>query len=306
MTVDHDFDSAVDTVIVPPVRDLGDGFTVRRALPSAGRRMVGPFVFFDRMGPIDLAPGRGLDVRPHPHIGLATVTYVLEGEILHRDSLGSVQAIRPGAVNWMTAGRGIVHSERTAPEVRASGGTLSALQIWVALPHAHEEAEPAFIHHPDASIPAFDGDGISGRVVVGRAEGQSSPVETYSDMLYVDLNLAAGARYPIGTEMVERAFYVLAGTVTVEGERQAFAEGQLVVLKPGAPAVVRADGVARIMLFGGEPLGERHLFWNFVSSSRDRIDQAKEDWRLGRFAGVPGETEFIPLPDDRPKPVTYP
>lgn len=306
MTVDHDFESAIDTVIVPPTRDLGDGFTVRRALPSVGRRMVGPFVFFDRMGPVDLAPGHGLDVRPHPHIGLATVTYILEGEILHRDSLGSVQAIRPGAVNWMTAGRGIVHSERTAPEVRASGGTLSALQIWVALPEAHEEAEPAFIHHPGASIPSFEGDGVSGRVVVGQVEGKASPVSTHSDMLYVDLNLAAGARYAIDSAMVERAFYVLAGTVAVQGDSQTFTEGQLVVLKPGVRTVVESVGPARIMLFGGEPVGERHLFWNFVSSSRDRIEQAKEDWRLGRFAGVPGETEFIPLPEDRPKPVDYP
>lgn len=306
MTVDHSFESAVDTVIVPPTRDLGDGFTVRRALPSPGRRMVGPFVFFDRMGPVDLAPGHGLDVRPHPHIGLATVTYLLEGEILHRDSLGSVQAIRPGAVNWMTAGCGIVHSERTAPDVRASGGTLSALQIWVALPQAHEEAAPAFIHHPDATIPSFEGEGVNGRVVVGRAEGKSSPVSTYSDMLYVDLNLHAGARYAVDAEMVERAFYVLAGSIAIEGEPQAFAEGQLVVLKPGARIVVRAAGAARIMLFGGEPVGERHLFWNFVSSSRDRINQAKEDWRLGRFAGVPGETEFIPLPDTPPRPVDYP
>lgn len=306
MTVDHDFEGAVESVIVPPTRDLGDGFTVRRALPSAGRRMVGPFVFFDRMGPVDLAPGHGLDVRPHPHIGLATVTYILEGEILHRDSLGSVQAIQPGAINWMTAGRGIVHSERTAPDVRAAGGTLSALQIWVALPQAHEEAEPAFVHYPEAGIPTFEGDGVSGRVVVGEAEGKSSPVSTFSQMLYVDVNLAPGSSYAVDRHTIERAFYVLAGTVAVRGERQAYGEGQLVVLKPGAEVVVEAATPARIMLFGGEPVGERHLFWNFVSSSRDRMEQAKEDWRLGRFAGVPGETEFIPLPDERPKPVDYP
>lgn len=303
---DADLPHAVETVIVPPLRDLGDGFTVRRALPSAGHRMVGPFVFFDRMGPVDLAPGKGLDVRPHPHIGLATVTYVLEGEILHRDSLGSVQPIRPGAVNWMTAGRGIVHSERTAPDKRASGGTLSALQIWVGLPAAHEEAEPEFVHHPDATIPAFSGDGVSGRVVVGACEGVRSPVATYSEMLYVDLALDPGTRYRIDALPEERAFYVLAGEVGVAGQQGGFPEGQLIVLKPGAEVVVEAPRGARLMLFGGEPIGPRHLYWNFVSSSADRIEQAKEDWRAGRFAAVPGETEFIPFPGDAPKPVDYP
>jgi redox-sensitive bicupin YhaK (pirin superfamily) len=294
----------VETVIVPPVRDLGDGFTVRRALPSVGHRMVGPFVFFDRMGPVDLAPGQGLDVRPHPHIGLATVTYVLQGEILHRDSLGSVQPIRPGAVNWMTAGRGIVHSERTAPEVRAAGGTLSALQIWVALPEAHEETDPAFVHHPAETIPAFDGEGIQGRLVVGAGEGVRSPVETFSDMLYADVVMAPGARYPVPRLPEERAFYVLSGTAGIAGRTESFPTGELVVLKPGADLVVDAPQGARIVLFGGEPLGPRHLYWNFVSSSKDRIEQAKADWRAGRFAGVPGETDFIPLPGDPPPPPT--
>ena len=293
----------VQTVIVPPVRDLGDGFTVRRALPSVGQRMVGPFVFFDRMGPVTLEPGRGLDVRPHPHIGLATVTYVLEGEILHRDSLGSIQPIQPGAINWMTAGRGIVHSERTGPEVRAAGGTLSALQIWVALPEAHEEAEPAFVHHAADTIPAFEGDGIEGRLVVGASEGLRSPVETFSEMLYLDLGIAPAARYRVAREPAERAFYVLSGAVGVAGRPESFPEGELVVLKPGAEVVLDAPRGARIMLFGGEPLGPRHLFWNFVSSSKDRIEQAKDDWRAGRFPDVPGETEFIPLPDE-PQPPT--
>lgn len=294
----------VETVIVPPVRDLGDGFTVRRALPSVGHRMVGPFVFFDRMGPVDLAPGKGLDVRPHPHIGLATVTYVLQGEILHRDSLGSVQPIQPGAVNWMTAGRGIVHSERTAPDVRAAGGTLSALQIWVALPEAHEEAEPAFVHYPASAIPDFEGEGIKGRLVVGAAEGARSPVETFSEMLYADITIASGARYRVPSEPPERAFYVLSGAAGIAGRSESFPEGELVVLKPGSDIVIDAPRGARIVLFGGEPLGQRHLYWNFVSSSKDRIEQAKEDWRAGRFAGVPGETEFIPLPDDPPPPRT--
>ena len=296
----------VETVIVPPVRDLGDGFTVRRALPSVGHPMVGPFVFFDRMGPVELAPGRGLDVRPHPHIGLATVTYVLEGEILHRDSLGSVQAIQPGAVNWMTAGRGIVHSERTAPEVRAKGGTLSALQIWVALPEAHEEAEPAFVHYPADAIPALEGEGITGRLVVGASEGLRSPVETHSEMLYADIVIAPGARYRVAPEPEERAFYVLSGSTGIAGRPESFPEGELVVLKPGSEVVLDAPRGARIMLFGGEPLGERHLYWNFVSSSKDRIEQAKADWRAGRFAGVPGETEFIPLPEEAPRTPNYP
>lgn len=291
---------AIETVIIPPLRDLGDGFTVRRALPSVGHRMVGPFVFFDRAGPVTLAPGHGLDVRPHPHIGLATVTYLLEGEILHRDSLGSVQRIQPGAINWMTAGKGIVHSERTAPDVRAGGGTLSALQIWVALPAEQEEVDPAFTHYAGATIPEFEGDGVRGRLVVGSAEGLRSPVQTFSEMLYMDLVLAAGAHYRVSGATAERAFYVLAGTVGVTGHPESFLEGQLVVLKPGVDVVVDAPAGARIMLFGGETVGPRHLYWNFVSSSKDRIEQAKADWRAGRFAGVPGETEFIPLPADPP------
>lgn len=288
---------AVDMIILPPVRDLGDGFTVRRALPSAHRRMVGPFIFFDQMGPVTLSAGDGLDVRPHPHIGLATVTYLLEGEILHRDSLGSVQAIRPGAVNWMTAGRGIVHSERSADDVRAAGGPLFGLQTWVALPKAHEETAPAFFHHMAADIPRAEAGGVVIRVVAGSCDGMTSPVQTFSDMLYADVSLADGARYRLSAEHIERAVYVITGAVEVEGQQGGFAAGELVIFKPGAEIVMRALGPARLMLVGGEPLAEpRTIYWNFVSSSMDRIEQAKEDWIAQRFDPVPGETEFIPLP----------
>jgi len=288
----------VEMIILPPVRDLGDGFTVRRALPSAHRRMVGPFIFFDQMGPALLGPGDGLDVRPHPHIGLATVTYLLEGGIMHRDSLGFVQEIRPGEINWMTAGRGIVHSERSPDAARASGGPLYGLQTWVALPTAHEETDPAFFHYGADAIPFAQADGVSITVVAGSSDGMTSPVRTFSDMLYADVVLEAGARYQLKAEHIERAAYVIAGEVGVEGQTGSFAPMELVVFKPGAEIVLRAvNGPARLMLVGGEPLAEpRNIYWNFVSSSKDRIEQAKEDWREGRFETVPGETEFIPLP----------
>jgi len=288
---------AVDMIILPPVRDLGDGFTVRRALPSAHRRMVGPFIFFDQMGPVTLNAGDGLDVRPHPHIGLATVTYLLEGEIMHRDSLGSEQVIRPGAINWMTAGSGIVHSERSPDDIRAAGGPLFGLQTWVALPTAHEETAPEFVHHAADTIPETEADGVSIRVVAGHSDGLKSPVRTFSDMLYADLVLIPGARYQLKAEHVERAVYVITGAVSVEGQTGRFEAGELVIFKPDAEIILRAEGPARLMLVGGEPLPEaRNIYWNFVSSSKDRIEQAKEDWREGRFAKVPGETEFIPLP----------
>ncbi len=289
---------AVDMIILPPVRDLGDGFTVRRALPSMHRRTVGPFIFFDQAGPVTFTAGDGLDVRPHPHIGLATVTYLFEGEILHRDSLGSVQAIRPGAVNWMTAGRGITHSERTSNEVRASGGSLFGLQTWVALPKDHEEIAPAFFHHAADEIPEAQADGISIRVVAGSSDGMTSPVHTFSDMLYADIALADTARYQLRAEHIERAVYVISGALAVEGQSGTFAPSELVIFKPGAEIVLRGVGPTRFMLVGGEPLAEpRNIFWNFVSSSTDRIEQAKADWRDGRFDSVPGETEFIPLPE---------
>lgn len=287
----------VEMVIVPPMRDLGDGFQVRRALPSAGRRMVGPFVFWDQMGPTILAAGRGLDVRPHPHIGLATVTYLFEGEIMHRDSLGSVQPILPGAVNWMTAGRGIVHSERTPPDVRRSGGRLFGIQSWVALPRTAEDCAPAFTHYGSDLLPVVEGDGMWVRVIAGRLYGAQSPVQTASETVYGDVGLAAGARLPLAADHEERAVYVVDGAVDLAG--RAGAAGELLVLRPGSEPVLCASQPSRLMIFGGAPLdGPRIVWWNLVSSSRERIEQAKEDWRHGRFPPVPGERECIPLPDE--------
>lgn len=296
----------VDMVILPPVRDLGDGFRVRRALPSPHRRMVGPFIFFDQMGPVALDAGHGLDVRPHPHIGLSTVTYLFEGEILHRDSLGSVQAIRPGAVNWMTAGSGIVHSERSGPEVRAAGGPLFGLQTWIALPRHLEETAPAFSHHPAETLPGGTIDGVGVTVVAGTLDGLVAPVRAASDLLYADLVMPAGTRYRLSAEHVERAAYVVDGAVAIAGQTGSFAAGELIVFKPGAEIMIEAERGARVMLAGGEPFAEpRHIFWNFVSHDPERIEQAKRDWRDNRFAHVPQEHDFIPLPEE-PAPVRYP
>ena len=301
--------SPIETVVVPRTADLGYGFTVRRALPSAQRRMVGPFVFFDQMGPAVLRAGGGLDVRPHPHIGLATVTYLFDGEIMHRDSLGTVQAIRPGQLNWMTAGRGIVHSERTPPELRARGSGISGIQAWVALPRAHEEVEPAFAHHAREALPVLADTGYEARLITGGLDGVRAPVEVYADMFYADVALRPGGRFRVPAEHVERAAYVVAGQVTIgPTDGSMFGTEQLIVFAPGAEVVIEAaGGAARVMLFGGEPMdGPRHLWWNFVSSSSERIEQAKADWQAGRFAPVPEETEFIPLPEAPPKPVSYP
>jgi redox-sensitive bicupin YhaK (pirin superfamily) len=283
------------TVISPRPRDLG-GFEVRRALPSIERRSVGPFVFWDQMGPATLAAGRGIDVRPHPHIGLATITYLFAGEIMHRDSLGSEQAIRPGEVNWMTAGRGIVHSERTPQALRGTTSELSGIQAWVALPRTHEETEPAFTHHPASDIPLVEGDGTRVRVIVGSLYGKTSPVRALSPMFYADASLATGARLTLPAEHEERAVHVATGRVRVAGET--FSSGQLLAFRPGDEIVVSAEDDARVLLLGGAPLdGPRHVWWNFVSSSEERIEQAKADWKGGRFPLVPYETEFIPLPD---------
>jgi len=297
MTVRSSDIEGVDLVVLPPVRDLGDGFQVRRALPTAQRRMVGPFIFFDQMGEAVFRSGEGLDVRPHPHIGLSTLTYLVEGEILHRDSLGSVQAIRPGEVNWMTAGSGIVHSERTSPEVRASGGKLFGLQTWIALPKEAEEIAPAFAHHKADEIPVTEDAGTRLTLIAGTADGLTSPLKTYSDMVYADIVMLDGARYQVKAEHVERAIYVVSGEVEVEGQTGSFKETELVVFKPGAEVILKAKGGTRLMLLGGEPLPEkRHIYWNFVSSSLDRIEQAKDDWKAQRFDRVPDESEFIPLP----------
>lgn len=293
----------IDLRITPHSRDLGDGFTVRRALPDAQRRSIGPFVFFDQMGPVKLAPGSGLDVRPHPHIGLATVTYLFEGEILHRDSLGSVQPIRPGEVNWMIAGSGIAHSERTAPELRAAGPVLSGVQTWIALPREEEECEPAFSHH--AELPLWEEGGVTLRVILGDLLGLSSPVPTLSPTIYADIAMQATRRFAVPAKHEERGIYLIDGRLTVGS--QACESGQLLVLTPGSEVIVEAQSAARVLIFGGAPLeGPRHVWWNFVSSRQDRIVQAAEDWKNGKFAAVPGETEFIPLPDRGPRFVSYP
>jgi redox-sensitive bicupin YhaK (pirin superfamily) len=300
--------TSIDAVIVPPTHDLGDGFHVRRALPSSQRRMVGPFVFFDQMGPTVLRAGTGLDVRPHPHIGLATVTYLFDGEIMHRDSLGSVQPILPGEVNWMIAGRGIVHSERSPADKRGAASALFGIQTWVALPKAQEERAPSFHHHAAGELPLIEAEGKSLRLIAGSLYGAHAPVATLSDMFYADVTLAAHAQLPVATEYEERAIYVLRGRVDIDGS--AFDAGQLVVLAARRPVTVRADVRAQLLLLGGASLdGPRHVWWNFVSSSSERIEQAKADWHAGLLGSVPGDAEFIPLPASPPlptPPVDYP
>lgn len=290
--------SVVELAIDARSRDLGGGFVVKRLLPSPRQRLVGPFIFFDQMGPVTLAPGDGMDVRPHPHIALATVTYLFAGEILHRDSLGSVQAIHPGDVNWMLAGQGIVHSERSSESTRREGQTLHGIQSWVALPSAAEESAPRFEHHPASSIPTVVREGVVLDVIAGTAYGQRSPVGVLSPTLYVHARLEAGATLPVDDEHEQRAVYVVEGEVELDGRR--FVEGTMVVLVAGADASLLAHTASRVMLLGGEKLaGERHLFWNFVSSDPARLERAKEDWRERRFPVVPGDdVEFIPLPGE--------
>jgi len=281
-------------VINAKAKDIA-GFPVRRALPAIERRMVGPFVFLDQMGPTRLAPGQRLDVRPHPHIGLSTMTYLFEGEILHRDSLRTVQMIRPGAINWMTAGRGIAHSERT-PSEGSSTGVLSGIQFWVALPKAHEETDPDFLHLEADALPVLADREVSVRVIAGTAFGHGSPLRAPHPMLCLDVALTKGATWKLPADYPERALYVAGGEIEVGGANHG--QGQLLVLPLGYLAKVRAVSDARLMVLGGEPMdGPRHIWWNFVSSSKDRIEQAKLDWKLGRFAGVPGETDVIPLPE---------
>jgi redox-sensitive bicupin YhaK (pirin superfamily) len=292
--------AGIERVIESRPRDLG-GFEVRRMLPAPGRQMVGPFIFFDHLGPAEFAPGRGIDVRPHPHIGLATVTYLFEGELVHRDSLEFVQPIRPGDVNWMTAGCGIVHSERTGDEPRRRGSRIHGIQTWVALPRSAEENAPAFFHYPAAKLPEVRAPGVVARVIAGTALDQRSPVEVFSPTLYVDLQLSDAANFEVPLEHQDRAIYVAAGRIAVDGAQ--FAPGSMVVLEPGAVAKIRALQESRLLLLGGAPLeGRRYIWWNFVSSSRERIEQAKSDWVLERFAKVPGETEFIPLPSKETHP----
>jgi hypothetical protein len=274
-------------------KDLGGGFVVRRLLPSAQRQTVGPFLFFDHFGPVTAQPGDNHDVRPHPHIGLATVTYLFEGAMQHRDSTGTVQRIEPGAINWMTAGRGIVHSERTPEDQRAQTRRSHGLQLWAALPAEDEEIEPSFAHTPASAIPAHDSGGATARVLIGEAFDRRSPVATRSPMLYLDIALRAGAalKLPLAEE---RALYAVDAPFTLDG--QELPAHQLVVLHPGEQPLLGAPGTARVVLIGGQPLGRRFMVWNFVSSRKERIVQAQDDWRAQRFDPVPGETEYIPLP----------
>jgi redox-sensitive bicupin YhaK (pirin superfamily) len=289
-------ETALEMDIEPRLRDLGDGFSVRRVLPFAKRRAVGPFVFFDHFGPTVFAPGQGMDVRPHPHIGLATISYLFEGEILHRDSLGNAQPIRPGEVNWMTAGRGIAHSERTPPDLRPRGSRLGGIQSWVALPRAFEETAPRFAHYEKDAQPTIEGEGKSLRLLAGSLFGKRAPVEVFSGMFYADAEMQSGAALDLGMEHAERAVYIVAGSVEFSGARHE--AGRMLVFRTGAPVVLTAREAARLMLLGGESLdGPRHIWWNYVSSSKERIEQAKADWKAGRFAKVPGDDEFIPLPE---------
>ena len=285
---------ALDMIIIPRARDLG-GFEVRRALPHARRQMVGPFIFFDQMGPAQFLAGRGIDVRPHPHIGLATVTYLFDGRILHRDSEGNALEIEPGAMNLMTAGRGIAHSERTPVAARASGQSMFGIQSWIALPEAHEETAPSFQHFAQASLPVIEDGGLRARVIAGTAYGKTSPVGMLSDWVYAEVILAADAQAPLDADHEERAIYVAEGEIEIAGDR--FAAPRLLIFRPGDRITVRAATPARLMVLGGTAMdGPRHLWWNFVSSRKERIEEAKQDWATGRFPAVPGEAEFIPLP----------
>ncbi len=294
-----DLKTAAETIelaITPRSRDLGS-FSVRRALPDERRQMVGPFIFYDHLGPAQFAPGQGMDVRPHPHIGLATVTYLYEGRILHRDSLGNVQEIAPGEMNLMTAGRGVVHSERTPPGPRASGQKMLGLQSWIALPLAHEETQPSFQHFGADALPTVKDRGIFARVIAGSAFGVKSPVATLSNWFYVELRLSAGASAPLDADHEERALYLVDGAIEIGGRR--FDQPQLLIFRPGVAITIRAPQDARVMLLGGAAMdGPRYLWWNLVSSRKERIEEAKRDWRKGRFPSVPGDTEFIPLPEE--------
>lgn len=289
-------------VIEPRRRDLG-GFTVRRVLPFAKRRMVGPFIFFDEMGPAAFAPGKGVDVRPHPHIGLATVTYMFEGELRHRDSLGLDQVIKPGDVNWMTAGRGIAHSERTDEAPRQNGQRLHGIQTWVALPVEAAEVEPSFHHHPKNTLPIIERNNLSMRLIAGDAYGETSPVKTFSPIFYLAAEAEKGAKIEMPTEYPERAVYIVSGSIKLDDE--IYQSGKMLVLTEEASPIIETTEASRLMLLGGAPLGKRFIWWNFVASDKERLEQAKRDWTQSAEAGFqdtpfslpPGEKEFIPLPE---------
>ena len=290
---------ALELVIVPRSVDLDD-FAVRRALPHSTRRTVGPYVFFDHFGPAEFRSGKGLDVRPHPHIGLSTLTYLYDGEIIHRDTLGVNAAIHPGEVNWMTAGRGIVHSERTAPEHRVDGEPLHGLQLWIGMMSKDEEIDPSFAHLGGNELPIVNGEGKTVRVVAGRMFGAASTLKTTSETIFADISLEAGAAMPLDADYEERAIYVSSGEIDIAGDR--FDTGRLLIFRPGDRVTVNAVKASRIAVVGGAPLdGPRYVWWNFVSSRKERIDQAKEEWKQGNFGKISGdEIEFIPLPENRP------
>jgi hypothetical protein len=289
---------AIELIVDGRERDLG-GFTVARVFPTMQRRSVGPFIFFDHLGPVMLEPGTAGDVRPHPHIHLATVTYLFEGEIVHRDSLGSKQSIRPGDLNWMHAGRGIVHSERRPEDERGERKPLHGLQLWVAVPTSAEDTDPTFAHHDQSELPALDVGGVTLRVIAGSAYGKTSPARTSSPLFYVEAKMPKGSELTLPDDHDERASYVVAGKISCGDERAEM--HRAFVFKKGAKATLRAETDAHVMLFGGAPLdGPRHIYWNFVSSSTENIERAKKAWKEGKFPKVPGdEIDFIPLPEDR-------
>ena len=291
-------------IIKGKTHDLGDGFTVTRLIPDIAMRSIGPFLFFDYFGPVEFPPGKGIDVRPHPHIGLATVTYLFEGAQMHRDTLGSVREIKPGDINWMTAGRGIAHSERTGPQTRADGHKLHGIQTWVGLPAADEEAAPHFQHFDAEDLPRRHDKDVDIRLMVGSAFGMTSPVKTFSPTFYADLTFEAGGSFLYTPEHDERALFVITGEIQTGYDIQgvvSYGPGSLVVLNPGQEIALYTDYPARVILFGGAPLdGPRHIWWNFVSSSKERIERAKQEWKDGVFGLIPGDDkEFIPLPEDK-------
>ena len=289
--------SHIIKLLTPHIQDLG-GFNARRSLPHKEHSMVGSFIFFDHLGPATFPAGKGVDVRPHPHINLATVTYLFEGALLHQDSLGSVQEIRPGAVNWMTAGRGIVHSERSPESDRFLESTLHAIQIWVALPEAAEEVEPSFDHYPSQEIPSWTENGVKIALIAGELGNNKSPVRTLSPTLYLDLSFESGGKFILDPNYSERAVYTVTEGIIVDGEK--LEQHRLAILSPESKLEISAQTQTRCMVIAGEPVGKRYKWWNFVSSSKDRIEQAKQDWQGDKFARVPGETEFISLPEDLP------
>ena len=288
-----DIDGTIELLIEPKAKDLGE-FTVRRVLPSRERRMVGPFIFFDHMGPAEFPPGKGIQVRPHPHIGIATITYLFEGEIIHRDSLGFLQPIKAGAVNLMTAGSGIVHSERAGDDLNEAS-RLHGIQSWIALPGDQEEIEPAFAHYPADDLPELKIEKVTVRVIMGQAFGYASLVTSYSPVLYLECRLPSGSELALPEEYQELAAYVVSGEIQIDQQR--YSEGVMTVACPGKTVRVKALQDSLVMVIGGDSVGDRHIWWNFVSSSKERIEQAKTDWKDRQFGDVIGESEFIPLPD---------